>query len=387
MLSLFLNIFKTFAANFRLIKIMKKISFFNYWALALSLLTLCSCADNAPQQQQSSVYATQIVEKGCVSVERRYTAAIRGRQDIDIFPQVAGTITKVCVTEGQRVSEGQSLFVIDQVPYQAAKQMADANVEAAEASVATAKLVAESKQKLFDRGVVSDFELQTAKNTLATAKAQLSQALAAQTNANNNLSYSLVKSPASGVVGTIPFRVGTLVSPQIPTPLTTVSDNSTMYVYFSMGENTLLDLICEHGTIEKALKAMPEVSLVLGNGKVYEHKGRIESISGVINTSTGTTSVRAAFPNNGRLLYSGASGVIILPQHYTDCISIPKSATYEIQNQVYIYKVEDGIAHSVRITVAPIATTDSYVVLSGLEAGEKILTEGVAFVHNGDKVE
>ncbi len=366
---------------------MKKILFFKSGALALALFVLCGCAETAPQQSQGQVYATQIVEKGSVSIERKYSAAIRGRQDIDIFPQVAGTITKVCVTEGQRVAEGQSLFVIDQVPYQAAKQMADANVEAAQAAVATAKLVAESKQKLFDRGVVSDFELQTAKNTYATAKAQLAQALAAQVSADNNLSYTLVKSPASGVVGTIPFRVGTLVSPQIPTPLTTVSDNSTMYVYFSMGENALLDLILQHGTMDSALKAMPEVSLVLGNGKMYEHKGKIESVSGVINTSTGTASVRAVFPNGGRLLHSGASGTIVMPQHYTDCIVVPKTATFEIQDQVYIYKVEDGIAKSTRITVAPISTVEEYVVLSGLEAGEKILAEGVAFVHNGDKVE
>lgn len=357
-----------------------------HWAAALCLFVMCSCGGEAPQQAHQAVYATQIVEKSTITVERSYSAAIRGRQDIDIFPQVAGTITKVCVTEGQRVRRGESLFVIDQVPYKAAKQMADANVEAAKAAVATAQLVADSKQKLFERGVVSQFELSTANNTLATAKAGLAQALAAQVNADNNYNYTMVKSPADGVVGTIPFRVGALVSPQIPQPLTTVSDNSTMYIYFSMGENALLDLVFEHGSMDAALKAMPEVSLEMGNGKLYPHKGRIESVSGVINTSTGSASVRAVFPNSGRMLYSGASGNIIIPQHYTDCIVIPKSATYEIQDQIYVYKVKDGVANSARIEVAKTGTVDQYVVLSGIEAGDEILIEGVAFVHNGDKV-
>ena len=358
----------------------------NFWTVALSIFMLCGCGVEGSQHQQQMVYASAIVEKSDVTVEQRYSAAIRGRQDINIFAQVAGTITKVCVTEGQVVRKGESLFVIDQVPFVAAKQMADANVEAAEAAVATAELVVESKQTLFDRGVVSNFELQTAKNTLATAKAQLAQAKAAKITADNNYTYTLVKSPADGVVGTIPFRVGALVSPQMPTPLTTVSDNSTMYVYFSMGENALLDLIYEHGSMDAALKAMPDVELLLSNGKMYDKKGRIESVSGVINSSTGSASVRAVFENKGRLLHSGASGNIIIPQIYKDGITVPKSATFEIQDQVYVYKVVEGIARATRIEVAKTSLVDRYVVLSGIVAGDEILTEGVAFVHNGDKV-
>lgn len=359
----------------------------NTGAVVLSIFMMWSCGEGATQQQsQSKVYQSAVVQAEDITVERKFSAAIRGRQDIEIFAQVAGTITKVCVTEGQQVKKGQSLFVIDQIPYDAARKMADANVEAAEAGVATAKLVAESKQKLFDRGVVSAFELQTAQNGYATAKAQLAQAKAAKISADNNYNYTLVKSPADGVVGTIPFRVGALVSPQTPTPLTTVSDNSTMYVYFSMGENTLLDLIYEYGSKQKALSSLSEVSLQLGNGKIYDNKGKVESISGVINPRTGSVSVRAVFANKERILHSGASGNIILPQHYKGVITLPKSATYEIQDQIYVYKVADGTALSTRITVAPYSTVEKYVVLSGITAGDEILTEGVAFVHNGDKV-
>ncbi|MBQ9137312.1 MAG: efflux RND transporter periplasmic adaptor subunit [Alistipes sp.] len=365
---------------------MKKFTILKQGAVALCLFVMLSCGTQSAEQPQQQSYATEVAVAEDVTINRKYSAAIRGRQDIDIYAQVAGTITKVCVTEGQSVKRGQSLFVIDQVPFEAAKQIADANVEAAEAAVATAELVAKSKQKLFDRGVVSEFELQTANNNYATAKAQLAQARAAKINADNNYNYTLVKSPADGVVGTIPFRVGTLVSPQTPVPLTTVSDNSTMYVYFSMGESALLDLVYEYGSMDKALKSMSDVTLLLANGKQYSEAGRIESVSGVINTSTGSVSVRAAFPNKGRLLNSGASGNILMPQQYKGCVTVPKSATYEIQDQIYIYKVVNGVAQSSRITVAKDSTTERYIVLTGLEAGEEILTEGVAFVHNGDKV-
>ncbi|MBQ7855806.1 MAG: efflux RND transporter periplasmic adaptor subunit [Alistipes sp.] len=363
----------------------KVISFLQQSTLVACCVALLGCA-GTEQQQQVRHYETLTLAAQDVTTSQRYSASIRGRQDIDIFPQVSGTITKVCVKEGQVVRRGESLFVIDQVPFDAALKMADANVEAAEAAVATADLVAKSKQKLFDRGVVSEFELQTAKNTLATCKAQLAQAKAAQINASNNYSYTMVKSPADGVVGTIPFRVGTLVSPQLPQPLTTVSDNSTMYVYFSIGENALLDLIAECGSMDKVLASLPEVSLLLNNGKEYAHKGRIESISGVINASTGSVSVRAVFPNKGRTLHSGASGNILLPQRYEQAIVIPKRATFEILDQIYAYKVVDGLAVATKIEVARVSTTADYIVTEGLAAGDEILLEGVALVHNGDRV-
>lgn len=357
----------------------------NLAIIAVVLVAVAGCKEQA-QHHQTHTYATKVVEAENKTLTQEYSATIRGRQDIDIFPQVAGTITKVCVFEGEKVRRGESLFVIDQVPFKAAKQMADANVEAAKAAVATAQLTADSKQKLYDKGVVSEYELLTAKNMLATCKAQLAQARAAQVNADNNLNYTLVKSPADGVVGTIPFRVGALVSPQIPQPLTTVSDNSEMYVYFSMNENRLLDLIGVYGSVDKTLKSMPAVSLELSNGKEYAHKGRIESISGVINTSTGSVSLRAVFPNKERMLHSGASGNIVLPQVFESVIVIPKSATYEVLDQIYVYKVVDGKAVATRVSVAEVSTTTEYVVTEGLQSGDEILTEGAALVRNGDQV-
>lgn len=362
----------------------------NYWksfgtAVVVCPMILAGCGDGQPRMQMRD-YATKIVEKESVTLSQDYSATIRGQQDIEIFPQVSGTITSVCVTEGEEVRRGQTLFIIDQVPFDAALKMADANVEAAEAAVATAQLTADSKRKLFDRGVVSEFELLTAQNALATAKAQLAQMKAAQVNAANNYSYTLVKSPSAGVVGTIPFRVGALVSPQTQRPLTTVSDNAQMYVYFSMTENRMLDLVCDHGSMKEALKSLPDVSLLLNNGKLYDEKGRIESISGVINTSTGTVSLRAVFPNTRRILHSGASGNVRMPVEYRDCIVIPKTATYELQDKIYVYKVVDGKAVATRITVAPTSTVGEYIVSSGLNAGDEIVVEGVSLLHDGDTV-
>lgn len=362
----------------------------NYWksygaAVVACSVVLAGCGDGQRQMQVRD-YATVTVEKENVTLTQDYSATIRGKQDIEIFPQVSGTITRVCVTEGEEVRCGQTLFVIDQVPFEAALKMADANVEAAEAAVATAQLTADSKRKLFDRGVVSEFELLTAQNALATAKAQLAQMKAAQVNAANNYSYTLVKSPSAGVVGTIPFRVGALVSPQNQRPLTTVSDNSQMYVYFSMTENRLLDLVCDHGSMKEALKSLPEVSLVLNNGRLYDEKGRIESISGVINSSTGTVSLRAVFPNSRRILHSGASGNVRMPFEYGGCIVIPKTATYELQDKIYVYRVVEGKAVSAQIEVAPSNPVGEYVVVSGLAPGDEIVTEGVALLHDGETV-
>lgn len=180
-----------------------------------------------------------VVSSRPVEFQETYSAAIRGRQDVDIIPQVSGRITRLCVKEGERVRTGQVLAVIDQVPYQAALRTARANVSAAQAKAETARIELQGKQALFDEQVISDYELSLARNQLAVALAELEQAKAQETDARNNLSYTEIKSPSNGVVGTLPFRIGALVSPGIAQPFTVVSDNSEMYVYFSVSENKL----------------------------------------------------------------------------------------------------------------------------------------------------
>jgi membrane fusion protein (multidrug efflux system) len=319
-------------------------------------------------------------------IPSNYSATIRGRQDIAIYPQVSGTISQLCVNEGQKVTKGQTLFIIDQVPYKASLQTAEANVEAAKAGVATAQLTYDGKKELFARNVVSQFDLSTANNNLLTAKAQLAQAEAQRVNAANNLSYTVVKAPTDGVVGTLPYRVGALVSASIPQPLTTVSDNSEMYVYFSMTENQLLALTRQYGSIAETLKSMPGVQLQLSDGSTYDQTGRVESISGVIDTSTGSVSLRAAFPNPNGLLHSGGAGNVILPSIYKDCIAVPQAATFELQDKVYVYKVVDGKATSAMIDVEKISNGREYIARTGLVPGDVIVAEGVGLLREGTPI-
>ena len=281
------------------------------------------------------------------------------------------------------VKKGQTLFVIDQVPYEAELQTAIANVNVAQASVDAAELTANSKEQLFKQKIISDFELRMAKTTLASERATLAQAKAKEVNARNNLSYTLVKSPADGVLGTLPFRVGTLVSPSDATPLTSVSDNSEMYVYFSMTESQVLSLTRRHGSLEEALKHMPSIELQLSDGTIYSDKGRIESISGIIDPSTGSVSIRSRFPNRNRLLLSGGSGNVILPHRQDGCLVIPQAATYEIQDKIYAYKLVNGVATSQIIGVFDISNGKEYVVESGLMQGDTIVVEGVGLLREG----
>lgn len=335
----------------------------------------------------AGMYKTMTVERTDKEFDRTYSATIRGRQDVAVVPQVSGTLTKVLVNEGEAVRRGQTLFVIDQVPYQAALTQAQAAVGTAEASLATARLTCESKQTLYDQKVISDYELQTAKNALKTAEASLAQARAAVVNARNNLSYTTVKSPADGVVGTLPYRQGSLVGPSMQEPLTVVSDNKDMYVYFSINESELLALGREYGSTAEALKKFPPVRLTLSDGSEYPDSGRVESVSGVIDPSTGTVSLRAEFPNAGRLLHSGATGNIVMPSVYHDCIVIPQAATVQMQDKTLVYKVVDGKAVSTLITVSPLSDGQEYVVLSGLEAGDVIIAEGAGLVREGTEVQ
>lgn len=354
-------------------------------AIMASFMAAVSCGQ-APTEQGPAQYGVTTIATTDREIQSNYSATIRGRQDIDIYPQVSGTISELRVTEGQSVSKGQTLFIIDQVPYKAALQTAEANVAAAKASVATAQLTYDSKKELFAKSVVSQYDLSTAENTLLTAKAQLAQAEAQRVNAANNLSYTVVKAPANGMVGTLLYRVGALVSASMPQPLTTVSDNSEMYVYFSITENQLLNLTRKYGSIANTLKNMPDIQLQLNDGSIYDQTGRIESISGIIDSSTGSVQLRAAFPNKGGLLHSGGAGSIILPVNYTDCIVVPQVATFELQDKVYVYKVVDGKATSSMIDVEKINNGREYIVKSGLVPGDVIVAEGVGLLREGTPI-
>lgn len=352
---------------------------------------LCMLLITACQQKQetrvNSGYAMMEIKTTEKSLTSAYTASIRGKSDIDIYPQVSGYITEVNVEEGEVVRKGKTLFIIDQVPFQAALQTATANVNLAKANVNTAQLTYDSKKELFNKNVISAYELETSSNALLSAKAQLDQALAQEVNARNNLSYTVVKSPSDGVVGTLPFKVGTLVSPSQPKALTRISDNSQMYVYFSMTENQLLSLLREYQSVENTIKSMPSVQLELSDRSLYAEAGRVETISGVIDAETGAVSLRAVFPNPNGFLHSGGSGNVLIPSAHNECIVIPKSVTFEVQDKIFVYRNVDGIAKSTLLEVAQVNEDASYIVHAGLQPGDIIIAEGVGFIRDNMPVQ
>ncbi len=357
--------------------------------MSLTAMALLSSCSGKKQQgtMPTPTFKTGKVERQNITLTQKYSATIRGRQDIDVYPQVAGTLQKLCVTEGQKVTKGQTLFIIDQVPYQAALNTAEAAQKAANAALATAQLTYDSKKRLFDQQIISDVELQTANNNLLTAKAQVAQAEAQVVNARNSLSYTVVKSPANGVVGTLPYRQGALVSSAMPQPLTTVSDNNEMYVYFSVSEAQFLQMVRSNNNIEETIASIPELTLQLVDGSEYEHKGKVESASGVVDRNTGSVQLRAAFTNPNHILHSGSTGNVILPAEYKNVIVVPTTATVQLQDKYKVFVVDkDGIAHSQIISIMPQTNGKQYIVTSGLNGGEEIVSEGAGMVKEGQKV-
>ena len=361
---------------------MKKTShYLVLWGLSL----LCAC-QSQEQRQPGETYKTLTVEPSTQTLQTDYPVALRGKQSVEIRPQVSGLITEICINEGDAVRQGQVLFIIDQVPYKAALETARANVKSAEAKLQTAKLTASSKEALYKEQVVSDFDLQTARNQQLEAEAALAQAQSEETNARNNLSYTEVKSPVDGVASMIPYRVGALVNSSIAEPLVTVSDDSEIYAYFSMAENQMLDLIQQYGSLDEAKNSIPPVNLILSNGKPYTYPGKINAISGTVDESTGAVSLRAVFKNPHHLLRNGATGLVSVPTRFENCIAIPQAATYEIQNKIFVYKVVDGKAQSAQITVFKYNDGTNYIVESGLSVGDVIIAEGAGLVREGTPV-
>lgn len=340
----------------------------------------------AKKSKPAREYKAMILQTASRQLNSTYSAVIRGKQDVDIRTKVEGYITDIKVKEGSMVKQGQVLFVIDQKQYQAALATAEALVDAAQAKVDEAQLSATSKEMLFKEDIVSEFDLRLARTNLASAKAQLAQAKANELTASNNLAYTLIKSPVDGVVGTLPFRVGTLVRPSESTPITTVSDNSEIYVYFSMSEKQILSLRREYGGVENALQSLPPVQLELNDGTLYSESGRIEAISGIIDATTGSVTLRAKFPNKDRLLISGGTGSIILPHNQDGCVVIPQHATFEVQDKTYVYKVENGVAKTKIVGVFEINDGKEFVIQSGVMPGDTIIVNGIGSVRDNARV-
>ena len=354
---------------------------------AVGLSVLSACGGQSGMNLGDDEFAVMAVQSTSSDQAASYPATIKGTQDIEIRPQVSGFVVKLCVDEGATVKKGQALFLIDDTQYKAAFRQAEAQVKVAEANVNTLSLTEKNTKMLHEQQIISDFEYQTAVNNLLSAEASLAQANAALVSAKQNLDFCTVTSPSNGVVGTFPYRVGALVSASISEPMTTVSEINNMYVYFSMTEKDLLGLTRAGGTLKEQLEKMPAVKLQLADGSMYEFEGKIDAVSGVIDQSTGSVSMRAIFPNEKNILRSGGMANVIFPYVMENVILIPQNATVEIQDKKFVYVLQaDNTVKYTEIKISNMNDGQDYIVMSGLKSGDKIVTEGVQTLRDGQKI-
>ena len=362
---------------------MKKNKFLMFAAAAV-MFASCGGGGGRPQFGDNE-YPVVTVGTSSASMQSSFPATIKGVQDVQICPKVQGFIRQINVKEGQTVGAGQVLFVLDNVTYQAQVRQSEASVNTAQASFNTAKLSLENSQKLHESGVIGDFELQSATNSYESAKAGLAQAQAGLASAKEMLSFCYVKSPAAGVVGTLPYKVGTLVN--TASVLTTVSNNSSMEVYFSLTEKDALAMSQTAGGQNAAISALPNVQLQLADGTIYNHDGKVTKMSGVIDASTGSVQVIALFPNPEKVLKSGGSGAIIIPKSNSEAIIIPQSCVSEVQNKKFVYILgKDNKVKYTEIKVDPQNDGNNYIVTDGLKVGDKYITNGITKLSDGMEI-
>ncbi len=358
------------------------------WTMALSSMlgALTSCGLDIPKEVPTS-YETMTIEKTDIEIPVKFSAKLKGQADVTIMPQVSGQLMKISVTEGQQVKKGQTLFVIDSRNARLELEAAEANLQAAQARENSAKLEYESNKNLFEKNIVSRYMLDNSQNSYLQAQAAVSQARASVNRAKVSLGFCTITSPVTGVIGEIPVRTGDQITPA--SQLTIVSDNQQMDAEFSLPESVLeLAVAAGYSTrAEEALKLFPDVSFVMKNGTEYPHKGRISSATGIVNASTGTIACKATFPNPEGSLYSGIQGTVIMPAARKDVMVVPQVAVVRLQDKSLVYKVkDDNTATAVTVTTQDAHNGQDFIVTSGLNEGDKIVTIGANNVQEGQQV-
>jgi membrane fusion protein (multidrug efflux system) len=355
-------------------------------ALAAVVGGLTSCGGEMPQVEQTS-YETVTIQKQDITIPVKFSAKLKGETDVTITPQVSGQLTRICVTEGDQVKKGQVLFIIDQRDAQLELESAQANLQAALAQEASAKIEYESNKNLYEKKIVSKYTLDTSENSYNQAKASVAQYRAQVNRAKVNLGYCTITAPVTGSIGEITVRAGDQVSPS--TYLTTVSGNANMDAEFSLPETFLSMMLSEGFTTDpnKLSKLSPEIGFIMKNGTEFDHKGKITRATGMVNASTGTISLKATFPNPKGQLYSGMQGNIVIPLQEQGVMVIPQEAVVKLQDKQQVYKVQpDSTATAIEVTTQDIYDGEHYIALTGLNEGDKIVTVGANNVHEGQKV-
>ena len=358
------------------------------WILMLGTIAgLVSCGVDMPKETQSS-FETMTVKKSDIELPYKFSARMKGQNDVTVTPQVSGQLVKICVTEGQQVKRGQTLFVIDSRNAQLELEAAQANLQAAQAQENSAKLEYESNKNLFEKKIVSSYMLSNSENSYKQAQASVAQAKAAVNRAKVNLGFCTITASVSGVIGEIPVRTGDQVSPM--TQLTMLSGNTTMDAEISVTEAIIESMVQEGvkaADIEKHLANMPPATFVMKNGTEYPHKGRVVSLTGIVNAATGSLTAKVSFPNPDGHLYSGIQGSVVIKFDEKDVIVIPQNAVVRLQDKSQVYKVQaDSTATAVDVTTEDTGNGKDFIVTSGLNAGDKIVTTGANNVTEGMKV-
>ena len=358
------------------------------WVCMFGLMTgLVSCHIDIPKEIPSS-FETMTVQKSDIILPMKFSAKMKGQNDVTITPQVSGQLMQICVSEGQQVSEGTTLFIIDSRNAELELEAAEANLLAAEARENSAKMEYESNKNLFEKNIVSRYMLDNSENAYKQAQAAVSQASASVNRAKVNLGFCTIKAPVTGVIGSINVYVGDQVGPA--THLTMLSGNAMMTAQFSITE-ALIEAQVSKGLSkdekEQNLAALPEVSFVMKNGTEYPHKGRVTSLTGVVDAATGTLACKATFPNPDGHLFSGIQGTVVLPLSQKDVIVIPQAAVVRLQSKSLVYIVKpDSTAASVTVTTTSTGNGKDVIVTSGLNVGDRIITVGANNVQEGQKV-
>ena len=359
------------------------------WAAAATLVvgSLTSCGLDMPKETQSS-FETMTVEKSDIELPYKFSARMKGQNDVTVTPQVSGQLMKICVSEGQQVKQGQTLFIIDQRNAQLELEAAQANLQAALAQENSAKLEYESNKNLFDKKIVSSYMLTNSENSYKQAQAAVAQAKAAANRAKVNLGFCTITANVSGVIGEIPVRVGDQVSPM--TQLTILSGNTSMYAEISVTEAIIESMVKEGvkaADLEKNLAKLPDATFIMKNGTEYPHKGRVASLTGVVNAATGSLTAKVSFPNPSGHLYSGIQGTVVMNFAEKGMIVIPQNAVVRLQDKSQVYKVKaDSTATAVDVTTEDTGNGKDFIVTSGLNVGDKIVTIGANNVTEGQKV-
>lgn len=355
--------------------------------LTPALVLLYSCGTKTPASSKVVVKEYPVITLRPLSAEiySEYPATVMGIQNVEIRPKIDGYLKEIYVDEGATVKKGQVLFRIDAPQYEENLRTAAANIRIAQADVDAARMQVNKVRPLVEKDIISAYELESAQYTLASREAALAQANAAYNNARINLSYTTISSPANGVIGILPYKIGSLVSSNTVSPLTTVSNIESIYAYFSINEKDGLDffLAAKGNTMQQKLATLPPVSLVLANGDVLQGKGKVETASGLINAQTGAINMRATFPNQDGLVRSGSSAVVRIPQTIKNALLIPQQATYQIQGKLFVYVVSPtGHVNSVEIN-SHSTSGRSYVITGGLTPGTRIVADGVSSLREG----